>query len=130
MNLRTCLYTGKWIIWKRKNCLKLRRQEFDENKKKIFTVFKLYHKLFSWEGGSLRSGWHAKLQHHSKWVWILSQAIKFTFRKYLWEKYESLHSFSYRLNSTTAVPQQGWLWHQTTHKSWYAIKQRNQTTNF
>ena len=34
---------------------------------------------------------------------------------------------SYRLNSTTSVLLQGWLWHQITHKGWYVIKQSNQT---
>ena len=32
---------------------------------------------------------------------------------------------SYGLNSITAVLLQGWLWYQITHKSWYALKQRN-----
>ena len=33
------------------------------------------------------------------------------------------------LNSNTAVPPQGWLWHWLTHKGWYAIKKKkpNQT---
>ena len=39
-----------------------------------------------------------------------------------------LHYFpSYRLNSITAVLLEGWLWHLRTYKSWYAIKQWNQT---
>ena len=38
------------------------------------------------------------------------------------------YPLSYRLNSTTTVLLQGWLWHLfKTHKSWYAIKQRNKT---
>ena len=39
------------------------------------------------------------------------------------------HFPSYRLNSTTTVLLQGWLWHYITHEGWYAIKQRHQTTH-
>ena len=35
-------------------------------------------------------------------------------------------TLNYGLNSTTTVLLQGQLWHEITHKDWYAIKQRNQ----
>ena len=46
--------------------------------------------------------------------------------KYPWERYEPPNPPSYRLNSTTTVLLEGWLWHQITYKGWCAIKQRNQ----
>ena len=42
-------------------------------------------------------------------------------------KLNLFNSSSCGLNSITVVYLQEWLWHQITHKGWYAIKQRNQT---
>ena len=39
-----------------------------------------------------------------------------------------MNPLSYGLDSTTTVLLEEWLWHYITHEGWYAITQRNQTT--
>ena len=34
------------------------------------------------------------------------------------------HMHNYRINSTTSVHKQGWLWHEVPHEGLYAIKTR------
>ena len=60
--------------------------------------------------------------NHSNQVWTAGMLLHS-----LWERYEPSYPPSYGLNSITTILLEGWLWHWITYKSWYAIKQRNQT---